>query len=169
MKRLCTILLLTVFFLHFAGVYVYFVVKLSAIHREMKAQLQFLPEEQLEKIQLTRSEYESSKVDNHEVSLAGKMYDIARVEQRGDSVIVFAIHDEAEDNLLSFLDEVAVRSSRNTARAPSQVVQFTTLIFLMPLTTVLQNASAIIAPSATTYQFATITFVAEHETPPPKA
>lgn len=168
MKRAFTILLLTVFFLHFIGVYVYFVVKLSAIHREMKAQLQFLPEDQLERWQITRSEYESFKVDDHEISIAGKMYDIARVEQKGDSVIVFALHDEAEDNLLSFLDEVAVRSSKDTARAPSQVVQFTSLIFLMPMTAVLQKTSLTVIPSVTAYQFTTITFKAEHESPPPK-
>lgn len=168
MKRVFTILLLSVFLLHFVGIYVYFVVKLSTIHREMNAQLQFLPEDQLERLQLTRSEYESSKVDDHEVSIAGKMYDIARVEWKGDSVIVFAIHDEAEDNLLSFLDEVAVRSSKDTARAPSQVVQFTSLIFLMPMTAALQKTSLTVTPSATAYQFSTITFVAEHESPPPK-
>lgn len=169
MKRAFTILLLTLFFLHFVGVYVYFVVKLSAIHREMKAQLQYVPEDQLERLALTRSEYELSKADDHEVSIAEKMYDIARVESKGDSVIVFAIHDEAEDNLLSFLDEVVVRSSKDTARAPSQVVQFTALIFLLPMTVVVEKTAVTIDPSATAYQFTTISFVAEHESPPPKA
>jgi hypothetical protein len=101
-----------------------------AIHQEMKAKLKVLPEEKLEKIILYKNDFTKIDFDENEVELNGKMYDIAKVVEYSDHFIIYALHDQSEDSLLSFLDEITKRSSDSKERVPSQLLQFLSLIFI---------------------------------------
>jgi hypothetical protein len=114
-----------------AGCYVYFMTRLSAIRIEMREQLKLLPDDQLTRLILTKQEYLTAKVDEHEVKVNGKMYDISRVEQHGDQILVYGIHDEAEDNLLTFLEEMVTRSANDKKPIPTQLSQLLTLTFIL--------------------------------------
>lgn len=103
-----------------------------AIRQEMKQLLKTTPDDQLEVIQLTKSEYEKSLHEEDELALNGSMYDIAWVEVKGETYFVYALHDDAEDNLLGFLDEVVKRSSSDKKPVPSQLLQFFSLDFISP-------------------------------------
>lgn len=117
-----------------AGCYVYFITRLTAIRIEMREHLKLLPEDQLIRLTLTKEEYRSAKVDDHEVIVNGKMYDIARVEQHGNQILVLGIHDEAEDNLLTFLEEMVARSTNDKKPIPTQLSQLLTLTFILQTT-----------------------------------
>lgn len=130
MKKLFSIGLVSLFVLHFAGVYTYFGVRLMAIRQEMRLLLKATPDEKLELIQLTKSEYQKSLHEEDELELNGKMYDIARVEVKEGIYFVYALHDRAEDNLLGFLNEVLKRSSSDKKPVPSQLVSFMTWVYL---------------------------------------
>ena len=130
MKKLFSIGLVSLFLLHFAGVYTYFGVRLMAIRQEMRLLLKATPDEKLELIQLTKSEYQKSLHEEDELELNGKMYDIARVEVKEGIYFVYALHDGAEDNLLGFLNEVLKRSSSDKKPVPSQLVSFMTWVYL---------------------------------------
>ncbi len=132
MKKLFAIAFVSLFLLHFAGVYTYFGVRLMAIRQEMKQLLKSIPEDQLELIQLTKSEYQKSLHEEDELELNGKMYDIARLEVKDGIYFVYALHDGAEDNLLGFLDEVVKRSSSDKKPVPAQLFQFFSLDFISP-------------------------------------
>lgn len=132
MKKLFAIAFVCLFLLHFAGVYTYFGVRLMAIRQEMKQLLKSTPDHQLELIRLTKSEYQKSLREEDELELNGKMYDIARVEVKEGIYFVYALHDESEDSLLSFLDEVVKRSSNDKKPVPSVVAQFLALVFVLP-------------------------------------
>ena len=82
MKKLFAIAFVCLFLLHFAGVYTYFGVRLMAIRQEMNQLLKTTPDDQLELMHLTKSEYQKSLHEEDELELNGKMYDIARVEVR---------------------------------------------------------------------------------------
>ncbi len=129
MKKLFAIAFVSLFLLHYAGVYTYFGVRLMAIHQEMKAKLKTLPDNQLEKIILSKKDFQKVNEEN-EIELNGKMYDIAKIEGHGNEFIVYALHDEHEDNLLGFLDEIVKRSGNDKKPVPSQLLQFLDLIFL---------------------------------------
>jgi hypothetical protein len=73
------------------------------------------------------------------VKVNGEMHDIARVVIKGDKLLVYAIHDKAEDNLLSFLDELVTRSSNDKKPVPIQLVQLLTLQFISTETRLPQN------------------------------
>jgi hypothetical protein len=97
----------------------------------MREQLKHLPEEKLTRFQFTPEEFRKVQVEDHEIKVASKMYDIARVIKQGNSIVVFTLHDEAEDSLLAFLDEMASRSTDDKKPVPIQVEQLLTLNFLL--------------------------------------
>ena len=101
-----------------------------AIRKEMKATLVSLPEEKLERIIISATEFAHVNLEEGEIELNGKMYDIARIKKQGDSYVLFALHDESEDSLLSLLDEMLKRSGNDKKPVPSQLLQFISLLFI---------------------------------------
>lgn len=134
----------------------------------MRAQLKFYPSDQLQCIKLSAIEYKKSKVDEHEIRVDGKMYDISRIQFEGDSVFVYGIHDKAEDSLLAFLDKILSLPLKDK-RGPNQVLKFTALTFILPVA-LQYNASLYVIPIAETqYLTSPITFIQLPDSPPPKA
>lgn len=130
MKKIPALVLLSVLLVNTAGFYVYYAIALQRIHTEMRAGLRTLPEEQLTRLVLARQTYEDSRVEDDEIRLSGKMYDIARLHFKGDSVIVLAMHDEKEENFLSFANEIFSRPFKQDTRVTYSVLQFIGLIFV---------------------------------------
>jgi len=167
MKRFLGITFLSLLLLQVAGCYVYFIVRLAAIRTEMRDQLKYLPEDQLTLLTLTPEEYQNAKVDDHEVKVDGKMFDIARMKTTKNHVLIYAVHDEAEDNLLSFLEEITKRSGNDKKPVPSQVVQLITLIFIHPENQLPVNSSIALI-HATEYTRSFLAFDRMIDSPPPR-
>ncbi|NOS91299.1 MAG: hypothetical protein HOP30_05220 [Cyclobacteriaceae bacterium] len=132
MKRIVAIGFLIVLTSQFVGFYAYFGSRLLAIRKEMRAALATLPEEKLEKIVISAAEFKKIDSEENEIELSGKMYDIAKVVKADNAYILFALHDEHEDSLLSMLDEMIKRSTNDKKPVPSEVVQFLALVFVVP-------------------------------------
>lgn len=98
----------------------------------MRFALKTLPEENLTKLVLTETEFKRSRVEEHEIKVDDRMYDIARVQYDGEKVTVWCLHDEAEDNLMSFLDAVSNRAHQDSTPLPLSIQQFLSLTFLVP-------------------------------------
>jgi len=167
-KRSLCILFLGILLIQVSGCYVYFIARLTAIRIEMREQLNHLPDDQLTLLTLTTEEYQKAKVDDHEVKVNGKMYDIARLTVQKDKVLVYAIHDAAEDDLLSFLDEIVKRSTNDKKPVPSQLVQLLTLIFL-PTENQLPVNSSVAFIHATKYTLSYLAFARLIDSPPPRS
>ena len=168
MKKLFSIGLVSLFLLHFAGVYTYFGVRLMAIRQEMRLLLKVTPDEKLELIQLTKSEYQKYLHEEDELELNGKMYDIARVEVKEGIYFVYALHDGAEDNLLGFLNEVLKRSSSDKKPVPSQLVSFMAWVYL-PVQNEFRFSAESVSIGTTLYLDLYAAFSSVVESPPPRA
>jgi len=166
-KKLIGILFLSVLLLQVAGSYVYFIVRLSGIRQEMREQLKYRSAEELTLLVLTPEEFRKSKVDDHEVKVNEKMYDIARIVVAENKVLVYALHDEAEDNLLALLHEMVKRSSKDKKPVPSQLIQLLTLMFIPVEDQLLQN-NRINYTHYTAYTETTISFASAIDSPPPR-
>lgn len=167
MKKGFGFVLLTLLLLQVGGGYVYFIVRLSSIRVEMREQLKTLPEQELTLLTLTESDYKKVKVDDHEVKVEGKMYDIARIERRNGRVLVFAKHDEAEDNLLSFVQEILHRSASDKKPVPHSVIQLLTLDFVLIENELPKNCSVSIT-HASGYSKALYNYFPRIDSPPPQ-
>ncbi|MEQ1586179.1 MAG: hypothetical protein ABL895_09895 [Cyclobacteriaceae bacterium] len=168
MKKLIGITLLCLLLLQAAGCYVYFIARLTAIRIEMREQLKTLPDHELTLLTFTQEEFRKAKENDHEVKVNGKMHDIARIVMQGNKLLVYAIHDEAEDNLLSFLDEMVKRSTNDKKPVPSQLVQLLTLVFISDENQLPVNSSIELI-HATDYTKSFPSFDSVIDSPPPRS
>jgi hypothetical protein len=129
-KKIFGISLLSLLLLQAAGCYIYFIARLTAIRTEMREQLKTLPDHELTVFTFTPEAFRKAKENDHEIKVNGEMHDIARIVIQDNKLLVYALHDEAEDNLLSLLDEMMKRSSNDKKPVPSQLVQLLTLQFI---------------------------------------
>ncbi|MCE7861933.1 MAG: hypothetical protein DYG99_00170 [Bacteroidetes bacterium CHB5] len=167
MKRPVVIFFLCLLLVQVGGCYIYFVGRLAAIRAEKREQLKLIPENQLTRFQFTPEEFLKVRVEDHEIKVDGKMYDIARISELTDKIMVLALHDEAEDNLLAFLAEMVSRSANDKKPVPVQVEQLLTLSFLPPPFIVFQNRICKITHQTPYYKMYSAFFSAL-ESPPPR-
>ncbi len=158
---------LSILLLQVAGSYVYFVVRLLGIRHEMREQLKDKPDEHLTLLTLTADEYRKAKVNDHEVRVNEKMYDIARTVVKDNKVLVYALHDEAEDNLLALLNEMVKRSSKDKKPVPSQLIQLLSLQFVI-IENKIPALAGISVVHTTTYNTSISSFIQGIESPPPR-
>jgi len=135
----------------------------------MRAALKDLPREKLEKFSMDEVEFKNVLVDEHEIKVEGRMYDIARIEQDHQLIIIYALHDAAEDDLLSFLDEIAKRPMQDKKSPPAQILQFIALTFLPPSKTILSHRDGKVLELNTVYAFNHSDIARSIESPPPQA
>lgn len=130
MKRSASYIFLFILLLNLVGGYLYFGVRMMHIHDKKRAELKTKDVSELEVITLSLKEFRKALVGDDEIELDDKMYDIARTEKKGDSIIVYCLHDEDEDNLLSLLDSILSNSSKDKKPVPSSVLGFLSFISL---------------------------------------
>lgn len=167
MKRYFTFFVLFLFSLNFLGFYGYYAFRLIEIRKEAKAQLKYLPEHQLSKFTFSTLAYEQVKRGDDEIQVEGRMYDIARLEKTADSVIIFALHDEAEDNLISFLQTVLKRTATDKKPIPVSITHFFGLTYLGSFFEWKSSAPRY-ETGSTVHTFSCSTFKTQLSTPPPK-
>lgn len=169
MKKSVGLVLLILLFFQLGGSYVYFMIRMVVRHAEMREQLSTLPSDQLTLLIFSESDYEQTIVDDREVKADGKMYDVARIEKKGGKILVYALQDEAEDNLLSFVYSIFENDSGDEKQIPNQVYQFITLSFLAPINTFAQPSFDFLSKGSTPYFVNESSFISSINSPPPKA
>ncbi len=169
MQKSLSIALLSFFFLHLAGFYIYFGIRQVQIHREMRSKLKDLPADQLDVIHLLTTAYQRAlRDDGDEIEVNGKMFDIARVEINQNQVSIYCLHDSAEDNLLAFLDHVFKNAAQDRQQVPSPLFQFSALTFLLPAVFSFNNLSSPYFCAFTHYAIGNFSFSPSLDTPPPR-
>jgi len=167
-KKAIGIVFLSLLLLQIAGTYVYFIVRLSGIRAEMREKLKLKPDEELTRLDLTLLEYKKAKVDDHEVKVGGKMYDIARIQIQGNRVLIYGLQDEAEDDLLSFLQEMVKRTSKDKKPVPTSLINLMSLVFVV-IDHGISARAELLTDHLTPYCFFSLPISQDIETPPPRA
>ena len=168
-KKIFSIILVSLLLFNFAGLFLYFSVQLFRIHQEMKAKLRTIPDEKLEIFVMTLESFNNARVEEDEMELCGKMYDIARIKEQGETVKVYALYDAAEDNLLAFMDAVVKRPLQDKTSTPAQILQFISLTFLPPGQHPLFSLETCVVTANTHYVFSNFCCPLSIESPPPRS
>ncbi|MEP2669918.1 MAG: hypothetical protein ABJH04_13020 [Cyclobacteriaceae bacterium] len=132
MKRITSVIVLSVLLTHLIGFYVYFVVRQGQIRQEMRESIGSLPDEEFETFVFTLEVYQKVKVNGFEVKIDGKMYDHSTPKFEDGKVILFARHDKDEDDLISFITKIVNSSNEDKKPVPSQLLSFFSLTYLSP-------------------------------------
>jgi hypothetical protein len=154
---------------NFTGGYVYFFVRGMQIKRDMHELLKNLPDDELELIILTPEEFKTARVEYHEIKVDGKMYDIARIQTIDEALHVYCVHDEEEDNLLTFLNAVLNNIQNDRQSIPNAIVQFTGLQYLPVDEIVILISKATEITHRVLYTQAGYELLLPITTPPPKS
>ncbi len=96
----------------------------------MRVSIALMPKAEMEIFRLTPEEYRRARINNHEVEINGKMYDHAPPQVEANRITLYAIHDQSEDNLLSFFREVVRTASKDSKPIPSTINSYLSLVFL---------------------------------------
>ncbi|MFM7195741.1 MAG: hypothetical protein ACKOYP_13310, partial [Bacteroidota bacterium] len=151
-----------------AGFYGYFLVRLQEIHAEARAALRNLPESKLQRFEFSSDTYRKLIVEDGEIRVNGRMHDIARTEYTGTSVIVWALHDEAEDNLFAFINKVTDNARGDDQQAPSGLTRFLSLHFLQPILPALVPVTASLCNHSTRWTAADPQSIPDNTWMPPE-
>jgi hypothetical protein len=127
-----TPILLGILLLNLLGFYGYFFVRLHDIHEASKAAIQRIPKSDLTHFVFSAKEFNSLKIEEHEIQVEGRMYDIAFTESGGSVIHVYALHDAAEDNLLAFVKTVVKQVDDDNQQPEFCFVNYLTLLFTAP-------------------------------------
>ena len=133
MKKFVSAALLIVLLIHLVGFYAYFVVRLGQIRQQMRETIVQLPASEFEIFVFALEEYEQVKVNDHEVKINGRMYDHSKPVFKDGMVTLYAKYDEAENNLIGFLEEVIETANQDHQKVPIQLISFLQLHFVTPL------------------------------------
>ncbi len=167
-KKYISLVLIGLLVIHLAGFYVYFMVRLGDLRMNMREKLETLPTDQLTTVQIPAHQFKAAWLEGREMKWKGNMYDIARVEQKKDFVIVLCLQDKDEDSLLGFISAVIDMSAQDTRSAPVSVTQFFTLKFIVSpaLCPTRSIAKLIVFPGWKQFHIMPVTIIPV--TPPPR-
>jgi hypothetical protein len=151
-----------------AGFYLYYALQLQQIRSEMRAALKLLPNDKLEVFQLTAAAFREAMIEEHEIKIGGKMYDIARTTELNDLIYVYCLHDEKEDNLLALIEHIVSSPLKDKNSIPGSVMQFLSLSFLIPVWEYEMKPDASDLKQFTPYTFNSRLFISTVKSPPPR-
>lgn len=116
------------------GLILYEALKVYLIQCEMKNKLE---EERTDwcYLKITKEEFTASLIDEHELRLDGKMYDIHSITLEDNFICIKALHDVKEETLLSELEKFLGRNSEQSREALDNLLDIdsTYLSCSMPL------------------------------------
>ena len=167
MRRLLSVSLVLVFSLQFAGVYCYYFFRLIETRMEMHAKVMSMPKNELTEFILTPEQYFDSQVEEGEVRIDGKLYDVAFVETRDNHVRLYGLHDQSEDNLVAFIQTIVKHHHHDKKRTPAKVLNLLVLKYL-PGTFILELKQSLDHKNNTIYLREYFPYKPALFTPPPR-
>lgn len=134
LKKLVALILLSIFAFNFMGFEMMYFVQHRLIHFKMAKKINI--EQNLERIVLSKEQAKKYLWDNgKELKIDGKMYDIGRQEEKGDSIVYFAAYDDDEVHLMAKVEtffDFRDNAKNTDGKLELQLVKFLTLITLIP-------------------------------------
>ena len=128
------IALLFLMLLQAAGYIVVFEIQKHGIRREIKQQIKAgVPEAELVLLKFCegKSEPAFQRVDEHEFRYGGKMYDIVRQENHGDTTWYYCLADEKETQLFAHLEELVKRGMRQNPEQQQRLERLLSIFGLL--------------------------------------
>lgn len=169
MRKGTSAVLLLLLAANLIGPYVFFGYRAVQIKLEMQALIATLPDDELDLIVLTPDSFQQARVDEHEIKVDGKMFDIARTVEKHGDVYVYGVYDEDEDNLLLFLDTVLNNLQQDAASSSPSFSLLTVLQYLPASFAISLHVSESTILADTAYFLTISEYIAVLDSPPPQS
>lgn len=129
MKSCIAVLLLVLVILQSGGMLTCYSVQQEMIREEMREEMK-RAETELETIVLSPEEFQKSRLDAHEISVDGKMYDVQSVEVKNGMMVIRALNDRKEESLIGAIKKLIHHSRDHKGRIGSGLTQLSFLTYL---------------------------------------
>lgn len=133
MKNTGFILLLAILFMQTGGGLLIYKIQQYFVHREMEQALNNKAT-RFQQLTLSLSDFQKGKINDHEISIKGKMYDVKSIEIRGNKVELLVINDTREENILEDIKKSINTSNQQNKEHPYHFVKVLTLLYITPAT-----------------------------------
>jgi hypothetical protein len=167
-KKIASAFLLSVVLFNTAGFYLYCAFKVYRIHEEMRATLKSLPDNELQVVIRSMSDFDEMVGDEDEIRIDDRMFDIAKIEFSEQGVKLYGKYDDQESDLLSLAKKVLISPVSKNGSMPDCVLDFITLAFIVPQNSVNLNRIHFVLKPTTYYQMSVGFFEPAAEFPPPE-
>ena len=83
-----------------------------------------------QKLTLTLDDFQNSKINNNEISLNGKMYDIKSIKTSDDTVELIVLNDTEEESIIEIIKRIVGNENQQNRVLPNKLIQLLSLIYL---------------------------------------
>jgi hypothetical protein len=83
-----------------------------------------------EKLLLSTADYQKSRINSHEISFQGNMYDVKSVKITGDIAELLVINDKKEKSLVKNIQDFLTKTNQQKKELPEQLQKFLSLNYL---------------------------------------
>ncbi|MCD6013039.1 MAG: hypothetical protein K0Q79_2901 [Flavipsychrobacter sp.] len=130
LKKLTHIILILLLILQTGGIVLYYQ---GQQHQWRKHMVSVLANEKIKlgTFTLTLQEYERSKAGENELCLNGKMYDLKSATINGEEVIVTAIQDTKEDDIVHRIKKI-ITGGKHGSHIPRPLIELLALYYILP-------------------------------------
>lgn len=133
----------------------------------MRQQLRSTEIQDLQLLVIDPLAFEKAKVEADEISLNGKMYDIAKTEMVDGMVWVYCKQDLLEENLLALVAEL-VSKPVDQNHFPGVISQYLNLAYIVPEANFFLYPNEETSRGYSTYVFSSIESILCKHVPPPR-
>lgn len=83
-------------------------------------------------IQISKIDFEKSKIDDNEFYFKNELYDIKSIIKKGNDYKIIAIRDSEETNLLERFKKIFDGNKNQKNKTPDSLAKLLSLVFVMP-------------------------------------
>lgn len=120
--------LLFTLFLQSGGLLLFYAFQQQFVQVHMQAALND-PSAKFERLIISATDYGKSRINDFEICLNGKMYDVKSVKVMGAKVEMLALRDEGEENILDEIRKLICHSSDKNVPYPALLTKLSTLAY----------------------------------------
>lgn len=131
LKKIGCIAFISIFLMQSGAVLLIYMMEQTYVQSEMLEKIKSSQTE-FQKLTLTVTEFHKCKINAHELSCNGKMYDYESAVVVGSTVELLVINDISEENILEKIRAFTNNPSHQNNQLPNQIIKLLTLTYLCP-------------------------------------
>ena len=131
MKKIVTILIVSILVLQTGGII--FVLQIQQVLNGINIS-KLLEEDNshFTEIQISKNDFEKSKIDDDEFYFRKELYDIKSIIKKGNDYKIIAIRDSEETNILERFKKIFDGNKNQNNKTPDALVKLLSLVFVLP-------------------------------------
>jgi len=131
LKKIVTILIFSILVLQTGGII--FVLQIQQVLNGINIS-KLLEEDNthFSEIQISKSDFEKSKIDDHEFYFKNELYDIKSIIKKGSDYKIIARRDSEETNILERFKKIFEENKNQKNKTTDALVKLLSLVFVLP-------------------------------------